>query len=99
MNVARAEFKAARPDLQNTEQFNSAWSSEKAKKEKEFDQIYAERAKYISKYNKNGENPGAIIDAYKYFPVPVFDAQTKTWDYGTEFSKKAARPKLNEFNK
>jgi len=99
MNVARAEFKAARPDIQTTEQFNSAWSSEKAKKEKEFDQIYAERAKYISKYNKDGKNPGAIIDAYKHYPVPVFDTQTKTWDYGTEFSKKAARPKLNEFNK
>lgn len=99
LNVARAEFKAARPDLQNTEQFNSAWSGEKAKKEKEFDQIYAERAKYIGKYNKDGKNPGAIVDAYKYYPVPVFDTQTKTWDYGTEFSKKAARPKLNEFNK
>ena len=99
LNVARAEFKAARPDLQNTEQFNSAWSGEKAKKEKEFDQIYAERAKYIGKYNKDGKNTGAIVDAYKYYPVPVFDTQTKTWDYGTEFSKKAARPKLNEFNK
>lgn len=99
MNVARAEFKVSRPDLQTTEQFNSAWSSEKAKKEKEFDQIYAERAKYIAKYNSDGKNPGAIIDAYKHYPVPVFDAQSKTWDYGTEFSKKAARPKLKEFNK
>jgi len=99
LNVARAEFKAARPDIQTTEQFNSVWSSEKAKKEKEFDQIYAERAKYISKYNSDGKNPGAIIDAYKHYPVPVFDAQSKAWDYGTEFSKKAARPKLNDFNK
>jgi hypothetical protein len=96
LSVARAEFKAARPDLNTTEKFNSAWNTEKSRLNKEYDAIYAERAKYIAQYNKDGKNPGAIIDAYKYYPVPEYDSETKTWTYGG-YSDKAKRPKLDSF--
>jgi hypothetical protein len=94
--VARAEFKAARPDLNTTEKFNSAWNIEKGRLNKEYDAIYAERAKYIAQYNKDGKNPGAVVDAYKYYPVPEYDSETKTWTYGG-YSDKAKRPKLDSF--
>lgn len=94
--VARAEFKAARPDLNTTEKFNSAWNAEKARLNKEYDAIYEERAKYIARYNKDGKNPGAVVDAYKYYPVPEYDSDRKQWVYGG-YSDKAKRPKLDSF--
>lgn len=98
LSVARAEFKAARPDLNSTEKFNSAWNTEKARLNKEYDAIYEERAKYIAQYNKDGKNPGAIIDAYKYYPVPEYNSENKSWVYGG-YSDKAKRPKLGSFVK
>jgi len=99
---ARAEFRAQNPQFKTTSEFNSAWNAEKSKLDKQYDNIYAARAAYIAKYNpvdKNGKstNPGAVIDAYKYYPVPEWNAETRSWDFGTEYSKKAARPKLNDF--
>jgi hypothetical protein len=96
LSVARAEFKAARPDLNTTEKFNSAWNTEKSRLNKEYDAIYEARAKYIAQYNKDGKNPGAVVDAYKYYPVPEYDSETKTWTYGG-YSDKAKRPKLDSF--
>jgi hypothetical protein len=96
--VARAEFKASRPDLNTTDKFNSAWNTEKARLNKEFDAIYEARAKYIGQYNKDGKNPGAVVDAYKYYPVPEYNSENKSWVYGG-YSDKAKRPKLDSFVK
>jgi len=97
MAVARADFKAARPDIKTTEQFNSEWSKEKSRRQKEYDQIFEARAAYIAKYNKDGKNPGAVVDAFKYYPTPEWNSETRSWDLGTDYAKKAARPKLTEF--
>jgi len=97
-SVARAEYKAQHPELNTTEKFNSAWNTEKARLDKEYEAIYAERAKYIAKYNKDGKTPGAVVDAYKYYPVPSYDGETKQWVYGG-YSDKAKRPKLDSFVK
>jgi hypothetical protein len=96
MSVARADFKAANPQFQTTEQFNRAWSAEKAKRQKEYDQIFEARAQYIAKY---GNTPGAVVDAFKYYPTPEWNSETRTWDLGTDFARKAARPSLSQFNR
>lgn len=97
--VARQAFRNSNPQLTTVRSFNEAWTKEKSRLDKEYNQIYEERAKYISKYYQDGKNPGAIVDAYKYYPVPEFNRQTNQWDYGTDYSRKAARPKLNSFEK
>jgi hypothetical protein len=104
---ARAEFRAQNPQFNSTAEFNSAWNAEKTKIDKQYDNIYAARAAYIAKYNpmdKNGKstNPGAIIDAYKILPVPEWNSETRSWDFGTPqaeaFAKKAGRKPLGSFN-
>jgi hypothetical protein len=100
MSVARADFKAANPQFQTTEQFNRAWSAEKAKRQKEYDQIFEARAKYIDEQRKKGKDPaGAVIDGFKYFPTPEWNSQTGSWDLGTDFARRAARPSLSQFNR
>jgi len=97
--VARQAFRNANPSLTTVRSFNDAWGKEKARLDAEYNQIYAERAKYIAKYYQNGANPGAIVDAYRHYPVPEFNRQTGGWDYGTEYARKAARPRLDSFNR
>ena len=58
-----------------------------------YNKIYAARAAYISKY---GSTPSAVVDAYKHYPVPEWNAETRSWDV-KDFSKKALRPSLSEF--
>jgi hypothetical protein len=96
LNAYRSAFKDGRPDLQTTSQFNSAWSAEKKRLDNAYDRIYAERAKYIAQYNKDGKNPGAVIDAYRHFPVPTYNSESRSWEYGG-YSAKAARPPLSSF--
>ena len=96
LNAYRSAFKDGRPDLQTTSQFNSAWSAEKKRLDDAYDRIYAERAKYIAQYNKDGKNPGAVIDAYRHFPVPTYNSESRKWEYGG-YSAKAARPPLTSF--
>ena len=98
-SVARAAYKAAHPELKTTDAFNSSWSKEKDKVQKQYDQIFEARAQYIAKYNPNGQNPGAVVDAFKHYPTPEWNAQTNTWNLGTDFARKAARPKLSDFNR
>ena len=98
ISVARQEFKNAHPELRTTAQFNSAWSAEKNKIQTAYDNIFEARAQYIAEQRKKGKNEaGAVIDAYKYLPTPEWNSETKSWDYGTDYARKAARPKLNKF--
>jgi hypothetical protein len=97
--VARQNFRNQNRNLTTVDAFNSAWNREKSRLGKEYEQIYAERARYIAKYYNNGANPGAIVDAYRHYPVPEFDRQTGTWNYGTDFARRAARPALNSFTR
>lgn len=97
--VARQAFREAHPELSTVRSFSGAWNKEKARLDNEYNQIYAARAQYIAKYYNDGQNPGAIVDAYKYYPVPEFNRQTGQWDYGTEYSRKAARPKISSFER
>jgi len=105
---ARADYRTKNPQLATTAEFNTAWNAEKARLDKQYDSIYAARAAYIAKYNPmdaNGKatNPGAVVDAYKLLPVPEWNGETRTWDYGTPqaeaIAKKASRKPLNSFNK
>ena len=93
---ARANFKAQHPELKTTDQFNAAWGAEKRRLDDQYDKIYAARAAYIAKYNKNGQNPGAVVDAYKHYPVPEWNGETQSWDV-KGFSQKALRPSLSTF--
>lgn len=97
--VARAAFRQSNPGLTTVRAFNDAWGKEKSKLDAEYNQIYAARAQYIKKYYNDGQNPGAIVDAYKHYPVPEFNRQTGRWDYGTDYARKAARPKLSSFER
>lgn len=96
--VARQEFKNAHPELDTATKFNSAWNAEKSKAQKAYDQIFEARAQYIADQIKKGKQQGgAVVDAFKLLPTPEWNSETKTWDYGTEYARRAARPKLTEF--
>jgi len=97
LQVARNDFRSARTDISTTDQLNKAWNDEKRKAQQAYDGIYAARAAYIAKYNPTGATPGAVVDAFKYYPVPEWTGQG--WDYKTDFARKAARPGLSSFNK
>ena len=99
LQVSRQIFRQNNPELSTVRSFNGAWGKEKARLEQEYNQIYAERAKYIGKYYQDGANPKAITEAYKHYPVPEYNRQTGSWDYGTDFARKAARPRLDSFNR
>jgi len=100
LSVARNDFRSGRQDIRTTDQLNKEWDIQERKANQAYDQIYAARAAYIAKYNpldKNGKqtNPGAVVDAFTHYPVPTWSGTS--WDYGTEFAKKAARPPLSSF--
>ena len=93
---SRAAFKDAHQELTTTAKFNTAWSAEKRRQDETYDKIYAARAAYVAKYNPNGSNTNAIVEAYKHYPVPEWNADTQKWDL-KGFSQKAARPSLDKF--
>jgi len=97
LNVAKNDFRSGRADIRSTDQLNKAWSAEKKKAETAYDGIYRARAQYIAKYNPDGTNTRAVVDAFKYYPVPEWTGTG--WDYKTEYAKKAARPSLDSFNR
>ena len=97
LQVARNDFRSGRTDITTTDQLNKAWDAEKRKAQQAYDQIYAARAAYIAKYNPDGKNAGAVVDAFKHYPVPEWTGTS--WDYKTDFARKAARPALSNFNR
>jgi len=99
LSVAREAFRTQNRELTTTDSFNAAWNKEKARLSREYDQIYADRAKYIGKYYQDGANPRAITEAYKHYPVPEYNRETGSWNYGTDFARKSARPRLDSFNR
>jgi hypothetical protein len=99
LSVAREAFRTQNRELTTTDSFNAAWNKEKARLSREYDQIYADRAKYIGKYYQDGANPKAITEAYKHYPVPEYNRETGSWNYGTDFARKSARPRLDSFNR
>ena len=99
LSVAREAFRTQNRNLSTTDSFNAAWNKEKARLSREYDQIYADRAKYIGKYYQDGANPKAITEAYKHYPVPEYNRETGSWNYGTDFARKSARPRLDSFNR
>ena len=99
LSVAREAFRTQNRELTTTDSFNAAWNKEKARLSREYDQIYADRAKYIGQYYQDGANPKAITEAYKHYPVPEYNRETGSWNYGTDFARKSARPRLDSFNR
>lgn len=96
MAVAKNDFRSSNPNVRTTDDMNKAWSAQEKRANEAYDQIYAARAAYIAKHNPNNTNPGAVVDAFKHYPVPTWTGNS--WDYGTEFAKKAARKPLGSFN-
>ena len=97
VQIAKNDFRSANPGIRTTDDLNKAWSAQERRAQQAYDGIYAARAAYIAKHNPNGANPGATVDAFKYYPVPEWTGST--WEYKTEYAKKAARPKLDSFNR
>jgi hypothetical protein len=97
VQVAKNDFRSANPGIRTTDDLNKAWNAQEKRAQSAYDGIYAARAAYIAKYNPNGTNPGAVVDAFKNYPVPEWTGNA--WDYKTEYAKKAARPKLDSFNR
>lgn len=95
--VAKNDFRMSRPDIRSIDQLNVAWNAEKKKATTAYDGIYRARAQYIAKYNADGTNTRAVVDAFKYYPVPEWTGSG--WDYKTEYAKKAARPSLDSFKR
>jgi len=95
--VAKNDFRSANPDIRTTDDLNKAWNKQERAANEAYDRIYAARAAYIAKHNPNGTNPGAAVDAFRHYPVPTWTGSS--WDYGTEYAKKAARPPLGSFNR
>ena len=96
-SIAKNDFRSANPEIRKTDALNKAWAAQEKQANEAYDSIYAARAAYIAKHNPNNTNPGAVVDAFKYYPVPTWTGTG--WDYGTEYAKKAARKPLGSFNK
>lgn len=76
---------------------SSNWAVEKNKLDTSYNNIYKARADYISKY---GSTPAAVVDAFKYYPTPVYDPQTKSFQYsGYSAQAAAGKPPLSSFNR
>lgn len=97
VQIAKNDFRSANPAIRTTDDLNKAWTAQEKRAQTAYDGIYAARAAYIAKHNPNGANPGATVDAFKYYPVPEWNGST--WEYKTEYAKKAARPKLDNYNR
>ncbi len=95
-SIAKNDFRSANPEIRKTDQLNKAWAAQEKRANEAYDGIYAARAAYIAKHNPGNKNPGAVVDAFKYYPVPTWTGSS--WDYGTEYAKKAARKPLGSFN-
>jgi len=95
-SIAKNDFRSANPEIRKTDALNKAWAAQEKRANEAYDSIYAARAAYIAKHNPNNTNPGAVVDAFKYYPVPTWNGSS--WDYGTEYAKKAARKPLGSFN-
>lgn len=95
-SIAKNDFRSANPEIRKTDALNKAWAAQEKRANEAYDGIYAARAAYIAKHNPNNTNPGAVVDAFKYYPVPTWNGTG--WDYGTEYAKKAARRPLGSFN-
>jgi len=95
-SIAKNDFRSSNPEIRKTDALNKAWASQEKRANEAYDSIYAARAAYIAKHNPNNSNPGAVVDAFKYYPVPTWTGSS--WDYGTEYAKKAARRPLGSFN-
>jgi hypothetical protein len=93
--VAKNDFRSANPNVRTTDDMNKAWAAQEKRANEAYDGIYAARANYIAKHNPNNTNPGAVVDAFKHYPVPTWNGNS--WEYGTEFAKKAARKPLGSF--
>lgn len=96
LNVAKNDFRSNNPEIRKTDALNKAWTAQEKRANEAYDSIYAARAAYIAKHNPNNTNPGAVVDAFKYYPVPTWTGSS--WDYGTEYAKKAARKPLGSFS-
>jgi hypothetical protein len=88
LQQARAAYRTQHPEIKTTGDFESSWAKERARLQKEYDSIYAARAKYIGS-NKN--TPAAAVDGYRHYPVPEWDAEKTTWTY-KNYSAQARRP-------
>ena len=95
--VAKNDFRSNNPDIRTTDDLNKAWSKQERAANEAYDRIYAARAAYIAKHNPDGTKPGVAVDAFRHYPVPSWNGTS--WDYGTEYAKKAARPPLGSFNR
>jgi hypothetical protein len=96
VQVAKNDFRSANPEIRKTDALNKAWAGQEKRAHEAYDGIYAARAAYIAKHNPAGTNPSAVVDAFKHYPVPTWNGST--WEYGTEYAKKAARKPLGSFN-
>jgi hypothetical protein len=95
-SIAKNDFRSSNPEIRKTDALNKAWAAQEKQANQAYDGIYAARAAYIAKHNPGNKNPGAVVDAFKYYPVPTWTGSS--WDYGTEYAKKAARKPLGSFN-
>ena len=95
-SIAKNDFRSSNPEIRKTDALNKAWAAQEKQANQAYDGIYAARAAYIAKHNPGNKNPGAVVDAFKYYPVPTWNGSS--WDYGTEYAKKAARKPLGSFN-
>ena len=92
LGQAKLAFSNARPDLNTRAKFDAAWSAEKRKIEEQYAKIFEARAAYIQKYNPDGSRPGAVVDAFKHYPVPEYNSETGQWDLKTQYNRDAVSP-------
>lgn len=100
LNSARGAFRAARPELATRREFDNAWSQERARLQTQYNNIYGARAAYIARYNPDGRNTNAVVEAYRLYPVPQWNSERQSWEFGTPYAERAAqRPPLSSFNR
>jgi hypothetical protein len=98
---AKADYANLHPEYKTRQQFDSAWSKEQNKLEKQYESVYKARLQMVKPFadanNKNPNDPqalaryrDAVMHSFTAYPVPDYNPQTGRWDFKTANTKKAA---------
>jgi len=99
MTAYKSVFAEQNPQLRTRQEFDKAWNAERTRLNESYNKVYADRAKYLGQYNRDGKNNNATVVAFRdHYPVPTFDQSTGQWKF-SGYSRKAERPPLSNFER
>jgi hypothetical protein len=98
---AKADYANTHKEFKTRQEFDSAWSKEQNKLEKQYEAVYKARLNMVKPFaDASNKNPNdqqtlaryrdAVMHSFTAYPVPDYNPQSGRWDYKTSNTKKAA---------